>query len=147
LIVQTGAKLASTAGNACWAVRWTAALPTPCAHCNRLVLFTLPLGNWRIGWYTPGTGFWNADPARQEISGGYVRYRRLPFPGYAAGLLTLVDIAARPVGFILTQAAPATKYGDAVRSRPLALGARPRRSVALQMTRKHTRITRTSSAV
>ena len=41
----------------------------------------------------------------------------------------------------------AIKWRDALRSRPLAPGTRPRRSVALHITRKHARKTRACSAI
>jgi len=40
-----------------------------------------------------------------------------------------------------------TKWRDALRSRPLELGARPRRSVALHITRKHASKRRGCSAI
>jgi hypothetical protein len=49
----------------------------------------LPVGGWRIRWFDPRTGQWHANPERQEISGGYTRDFKSPFPGDAVLLLTL----------------------------------------------------------
>jgi hypothetical protein len=49
----------------------------------------LPLGGWRIRWYDPRAGQWHASPERQEISGGYTRDFKSPFPGDAVLLLTM----------------------------------------------------------
>lgn len=47
----------------------------------------LPVGRWAIRWFHPRTGEWYADPDRKEISGGYTREFRSPFPGDAVLLL------------------------------------------------------------
>jgi hypothetical protein len=49
----------------------------------------LPPGGWRIRWSDPRSGQWHANPERQEISGGYTRDFKSPFPGDAVLLLTM----------------------------------------------------------
>ncbi len=49
----------------------------------------LPPGQWRIRWYDPRSGQWHADPDRKEITGGYTRDFKSPFPGDAVLLLQL----------------------------------------------------------
>lgn len=48
----------------------------------------LPVGDWRICWFDPRRGQWHANPGRPEISGGYTRDFKSPFPGDAVLLLT-----------------------------------------------------------
>jgi hypothetical protein len=49
----------------------------------------LPPNGWRIRWFDPRAGQWHENPERQEISGGYTRDFKSPFPGDAVLLLTL----------------------------------------------------------
>lgn len=49
----------------------------------------LPPGGWRMRWFDPRSGQWHANPERQEISGGYTRDFKSPFPGDAVLLLTM----------------------------------------------------------
>ena len=41
-----------------------------------------------LGWFDPRSGQWHAHPGRPEISGGYTRDFKSPFPGDAVLLLT-----------------------------------------------------------
>ncbi len=51
----------------------------------------LPSGAWRIRWFDPRTGQWGPNPEPIEVSGGYTRDFRSPFPGDAVLLLSLPD--------------------------------------------------------
>jgi hypothetical protein len=66
---------------------------------------------------------------------------------FATAMIHGITQSNAKVRSCLTRPAAATKWRDALRSRPLALGTRPRRSVALQIFWKHERKTRTSYAV
>jgi inosine-uridine nucleoside N-ribohydrolase len=48
----------------------------------------LSAGEWKIRWFDPRTGQWHDNPERREISGGYTRDFKSPFPGDAVLLLT-----------------------------------------------------------
>ena len=49
----------------------------------------LPPGEWRIRWYDPRTGQWHTNPSGSQISGGFTRDFKAPFPGDAVLLLRL----------------------------------------------------------